>query len=466
MAIMRKQWVDHEHLSFPIAQVPEELCAAAASPWRKPSVLVSIFFWAGFAVPFMVGSLSGFNHYFPTVPTITLAKTITDLTVVPLNLRLSFAVLGFTFLIPNRVAFSLWFLNLVSFGVRCYMRTYGLDMQENLGIYGAAGYPILAHQGMGAMLVFIGTGLWFSRQHLRRVLRCAFGRGEEGYDEGEPSSYRTALLMLAGGSLVMVVWVVQSGLTWFYSIVFVLIALLIFFGLTRVVAQCGVSVTIAPLIAPTFMTSTFGAGNFSASGLNALSMAWVWCSDIRTSVMSSSAHAMYLARRKARHLLWVLLLAAGITIVVACVATILLGYRHGAANLGQWFFVLGPQRLFDWTAREIDSGTGANMQGIMWTGVGGGIMLLLTMLHRTLFWWPIHPVGFIICSVGWTDRLWLTIFLAWLAKLVVVKFGGGTMYRRARLFFLGMILGQFTVAGVWAIVDTITDSVGHSIFWI
>ena len=33
-------------------------------------------------------------------------------------------------------------------------------------------------------------------------------------------------------------------------------------------------------------------------------------------------------------------------------------------------------------------------------------------------------------------------------------------------FFLGMILGQFTVAGVWAIVDTITGSVGNSIFWI
>lgn len=93
-------------------------------------------------------------------------------------------------------------------------------------------------------------------------------------------------------------------------------------------------------------------------------------------------------------------------------------------------------------------------------------MGLLVFAHRTLFWWPIHPVGFIICSVGWTDRLWLTIFLAWLAKLLLVKFGGGRAYRRARLFFLGMILGQFTVAGVWATVDTFTGAVGNSIFWI
>lgn len=106
------------------------------------------------------------------------------------------------------------------------------------------------------------------------------------------------------------------------------------------------------------------------------------------------------------------------------------------------------------------------MAGLTWTGVGAAIMLLLVVAQRRLFWWPIHPVGFIICSVYWTDALWLSIFLAWLAKLVVVNFGGPAMYRKARLFFLGMVLGQFTVAGVWALVDTFADSFGNSIFWI
>ncbi len=466
MAIMRKQWVDHEHLSFPIAQVPEELCNAAVSPWRKPSILVSVFFWVGFAIPFVVGSMTGLHHYFPTVPTITLARAVSEFGPIPLQVRLSFAVLGFTFLIPNRVAFSLWFLNLLSFAVRSYLVAYNLDMKENLGIYGAAGYPIMAHQGMGAMLVFIGAGLWFSRQHLRRVFLCAMGRGQASYDEGEPASYRSSLLLLLVGLAVMVVWIWQTGLPLHYTIIFVLVALLIFYGLTRVVAQCGVSVTIAPLIAPSFMTSTFGAGNFSAGSLSALSMAWVWCSDIRTTVMSSAAHAMYLARRRAHHLVVILLLAAGITVAVASAWTVRLGYQHGAANLSNWFFTAGPQRLFDWTVREIDSGLPPDPHGMLWTGVGAGIMLLLVLAHRTLFWWPVHPVGFIICSVGWTDRLWLTIFIAWLAKLAVVRFGGAGMFGKARELFLGMILGQFTVAGTWAIVDTITGTVGNQIFWI
>jgi len=466
MAIMRKQWVEHEHLSFPIAQVPGELCAASASPWRQPSILVSFAFWAGFAVPFAVGCLNALHNYFPRVPGITISRTITDLAPITIWLYLSFAMIGFTFLIPNRVAFSLWFLQVVSFAVRCYMKTYGLEMQENLAAYGASSYPIMAHQAMGGMLVFIGTGMWFSRQHLKRVLACALGYGHRGYDSGEPSSYRMALILLCAGFVTMVVWIWQAGLPLRYSVAFVLAALLIFYGLTRVVAQCGLAVTIAPLIPPGFMTSTVGSANLTADGVGALAVSWTWCSDIRTTVMSSAAHGMKLASRRGRHLLWALLLAAGITFAVAMVMTIYLGYRNGAANLGQWYFVLGPEYLYTWAAGHISQGTAPNLTGYLWTGVGAAIMGLLILAQRSLFWWPIHPVGFLMCSVFWTDVLWLSIFLAWLIKLIIVQFGGVRGYRGARRFFLGMILGQFSVAGFWCIIDTVTQKVGNSVFWI
>ena len=98
--------------------------------------------------------------------------------------------------------------------------------------------------------------------------------------------------------------------------------------------------------------------------------------------------------------------------------------------------------------------------------VGAGIMGALLLAHRSLYWRPIHPVGFLVCSVFWTDVLWLTIFLAWLTKLIVVKIGGNRALRKARRFFLGMIPGQFTVAGVWVIYDMITGTTQHSILWI
>jgi hypothetical protein len=103
--------------------------------------------------------------------------------------------------------------------------------------------------------------------------------------------------------------------------------------------------------------------------------------------------------------------------------------------------------------------------------VGAAIMGALVLAQRNLFWWPVHPVGFIVCSLYWTDLLWATIFLAWFIKLLVVRLGGNRLLRKARLFFLGMILGQFSVAGAWAVFDSVRDLIGMGpaagyLFWI
>ena len=169
MVIVRKQWISHERLSYPIGQVFEELCVTGAQPWGKRSILRSRLFWFGFGIPFVIASLAGLHGYFPAVPRPSLSMGVSGLGPLSLNLRVSFTALGFTFLIPNKVVFSLWFLNLVSFAFRSVVTSYRLGMVEDLGIYGAAGYPIMAHQGTGAMIVFVLSSLWFSRRHLKRA---------------------------------------------------------------------------------------------------------------------------------------------------------------------------------------------------------------------------------------------------------------------------------------------------------
>ena len=526
MTIMRKQWVDYERLTFPIAQVPQELCAMAAAPWARGSLLRNKLFWIGFAVPFTVGTLTALKKLYPWVPTVPQRGYITEIGPKSLEFYLSFAVMGFTFLIPNRVAFSLWFLNLVSFTFRSILMKYGLEMRESLGLYGAADYPIMAHQGMGAMLVFVVGSLYFSRRHIKRVLVCAAGDvrawavgvpllgfcagfivwwalgwrmtglpqaacvavGTAGvvalavwglwrvfredvdeqrlYDAAEPSSYATAIVVVLLSLAVMACWLTKAGLPLFYTAVFLGASLLIFYGITRVVAQCGLSVAIAPMMAPPFMATTFGGANIVAKGIGTLTYGWVWMSDIRTTVMSSAAHGMYMTRRRGRGLFPLLMLAAAITFVVATLASIWLGYRHGGANLHSWFFIDGPKYTFKWALEYITTSKPPNYAGYFWSGVGAAIMAGLILAQRSLLWWPMHPVGFIVCSIYWTDVLWVTIFLAWAIKLAVTKLGGNRLLRRGRLFFLGMILGQFTVAGVWAIYDTLANTLDHQIFWI
>jgi len=460
MTIMRKQWVDYERLSFPTVQLVKELCSSAAEPWGRLSLLRSFLFWAGFAIPFFVGSLTALHGYFPAVPAIPIVHTFKG--VMNFQIYFSFAMLGFIFLIPNRIAFSLWSLNLVSFLVRWHVRKYGLEMREHLSGYGASNYPIMAHVGMGAMLVFVAAGLWLARRHLARVFRCALGVGNRGYDDGEPCSYRAALIVLALSTVVMLAWLRRTGLSLTYSALLLAAAMIIFFGMTRVVAQCGVAVAMPPMIAPSFVTSAVGAGNLTGKAIGSLSTNFAWCGYIRVTTMNSAAHAMYLARRRPRGLLWAMMLAIAITAVVATVYTIHLGYTHGALNLRASFVRSATVKASTWGVRQIEFGGQANVQGLFWTAVGVATMIALVLAQRTLFWWPIHPVGFLLCSV--MDALWFSIFLAWLIKFLVLTFGGTKAFRQAGRFFLGMIMGQFAVAGVWDIINTVTGETWNVIF--
>lgn len=57
--------------------------------------------------------------------------------------------------------------------------------------------------------------------------------------------------------------------------------------------------------------------------------------------------------------------------------------------------------------------------------------------------------------------VWFSIFLAWLVKTIVLKYGGSAAYRRTRPFFLGLILGQVVVAGMWLVIDYFTGMTGN-----
>ena len=62
-----------------------------------------------------------------------------------------------------------------------------------VSVYGTPESPFLAHQGIGAMLVFVAAGLWSARRHLRRVFSKARSGGETIDDSREMLSYRSAV---------------------------------------------------------------------------------------------------------------------------------------------------------------------------------------------------------------------------------------------------------------------------------
>jgi len=54
------------------------------------------------------------------------------------------------------------------------------------------------------------------------------------------------------------------------------------------------------------------------------------------------------------------------------------------------------------------------------------------------------------------------VLVSWAIKSIVLKYGGPTLYRTTRPFFLGLILGQICVAGMWLIIDFFTGMEGNA----
>ncbi|MDP7119599.1 MAG: hypothetical protein QF395_04680, partial [Arenicellales bacterium] len=81
--------------------------------------------------------------------------------------------------------------------------------------------------------------------------------------------------------------------------------------------------------------------------------------------------------------------------------------------------------------------------------------LFLASMRTRFLWWPFHPVGYLVSGSFGLFRLWLPIFVTWLAKTLILRYGGLEWYRKARPFFFGLIFGEFLVAFLRTVADLI-----------
>ena len=52
------------------------------------------------------------------------------------------------------------------------------------------------------------------------------------------------------------------------------------------------------------------------------------------------------------------------------------------------------------------------------------------------------------------DVLLMSVFVAWLVKVTLLKYGGARAYRAAGPFFMGLVLGEFILGGLWNLYGT------------
>ena len=468
MVVLRKQWIENERLVFPLVQLP---IAILQEEDRNTGILNTFFknplMWIGFAIPAVVQSFNGMNHYFPYIPRISLDNSIPlfrDSISIPI--RLSFQMVGFSYFVNRDIAFGLCFfylLNTIQQGIFNILGVQKID--SVLGAYSTYTGSIVVHQGFGAIIMLVLFGLWNARDHLRNVCKKAFTNAQDIDDSGEILSYRSALLVLLGSLVFMGVWIWQSGLPAWITPIYLFFAFVLFIGITRVVAEGGLAFIFAPMIASDFVAAGFGTRTIGSSGVMALAFTYVWASDILTFVMASCANGLKLAEetiKKGRRIVfWGMLIAIFVTLFSSIWSILDLAYSYGGINTDGFFFGSAARYPFDNAAARLQTLDGPHWENWGYTAIGAVIMGLLMAARQHLLWWPFHPLGFPISAVCGT--MFFSIFLAWLFKTLVLRYGGPALYLKTRPLFMGLILGQFVTAGIWYGIDYITGSSGNAV---
>jgi len=465
MVIVRKQWVENEKLAFPIIQPALEMLKGNDEHVVNPLFKQKLF-WIAFWGAFALVSTSGINHYFPTFPEV---KFRTNVFLFRRTIRLvifwNFAIIGLTYFINLEVAASLWLFHLLSKVETGIFNVAGFTLKgRNEALTGSS--AATAHQGAGAMIVLCLVVLWAAREHLKDVFRKALTDAEDVDDSNEIMSYRMAVIACVLGTIFILGWFHAGGMPWPAAIVFTIACLGIFFAITRVVALGGIGFTAAQMIPQPFVVHTFGTEFLGPAGLTNMSLTYSWAAEMRTSVMTSAVNGLKLsdaARARGRRLFWAMVLAAAMGLAGAIWITITLNYKYGGANM-RMFGV--PYICYSFLQDKLKNPVGYDILWPRWvfTGVGMAAMGLLVAMRYYLSWWPVHYVGFALGDAWVMGWAWWSVFLCWLVKYFILKFGGQTLYERYKPLFLGMICGQLMCGGTWMIIDFCTAEVANYVY--
>ncbi|MCC6446219.1 MAG: hypothetical protein IT210_22550 [Armatimonadetes bacterium] len=449
--LLRRHWVQNERLAYPIVQIPLLMTQeGSATPLFRNRL-----FWAGAALAAGIDALNGLQFFYPALPSIPVKiKDIGPLFAAhpPWNaigwLPLSFYpfAIGLSFFMPTRLAFSGLFFYAARKGQQVATAAMGYHDTD-------AWFPYLREQAYGAWIALFAASLWFGRRYIRELVRATAARGSAG-DGG--LSYRGVLALFAGCVLTMTVFLIAAGMKPWLGVTYVVLYILFCGAAARVRAELGPPAHEMGWVGTSYMmVMALGTAAVGPKSLALFSMLHFQNRMHRGLLMPQQAESLKAASEsglKIRIMALCLGLAGVIGILAAFWALIHLSYgRHYAASghpgaLGSAFAGEHFQQLSSWLSSPVKPSR-AGLNAVL---IGGAAALLLARAS-TIFWgFPFHPVGYALGTAFGLDYIWMPIFISWVIKVVTLRYGGLKGYRTMIPFFVGLVLGEFFVGGLWS----------------
>ncbi|MBI5091456.1 MAG: hypothetical protein HZB26_03330 [Candidatus Hydrogenedentes bacterium] len=464
--ILRKQWTENEKLSYPVIQVPMLLAT------EPKSLLTNRLFWLAFALAGTIDVVNGFNALFPLLPKIPVVHIVDLQTLFPERpwkdmggAWVSFYpfAIGMCFFMPTDLAFSCWFF-FIFWKIQRVFASY-------IGIHGMPGFPFVEEQTAGGYYAIALIALWVTRHHFLRCARILVGLPVDRETPWERLEVRIAVVLMTVGFGSLVLFCRWANMSFPIIIVFFILYFLLSIAVTRMRAELGPPAHDLHAIGPQLQILKFMGmsemGRNYASDMTMFGFLNFFNRAYRGHPMPHGLEAFRIAERlKMDNLRYLLAMAVAVVAgtLSAFWAMVWVFDKYGAAAQ-----IVGPGELFGretwervnlwFTAPEIHQyqPTYAILIGIVFS-------LGLAALRMNLTWWPFHPVGYAVSGSWSMEQLWVCIFVAWLIKVLMMKYGGVKAYKPAVPFFVGLIMGDFIVGACWNLYGVIMErQVYH--FW-
>lgn len=474
MVLFGRQWAVNERVLFPLIRVPL-LMGEALDQKRFVSWWSDRYLLIGLVFAMSLHLLNGLNFYYPSVPampTLILAGTYFPkfgLFSGFYKLKLYFvpAFVGFAFLTTRQISFSMWVFYIL--GGLLFGLLYVLGWQLPEAALGTTLGPDLARpegaQTIGSYIIFFIFLLWLSRHHLRETLTC-FLRPEcrsteidgKGKYDRIPKEWGPPIWPLWGliiGMIAMAAWCWWFGLPVLAALLLPIMFLVFVLVTSRVVCQGGLpyfTLTAAPSDA---LMGFFGTGFFGSAGIAATAvMQKVLFLDMREAIAPTLFHGSKIRTesRNRRLVLIAIAVSLVLALAVAFVTMLYLGHKYGLRELGLDWATQTVLANYENAQRLVDQPVGPNHWTITYAAAGAVVMGLLIFCYYKFPWWPLHPLGYLVAYSAGMKILWFPFFLGWLCNHLVLHYGGTALFNRVRFLFIGLILGDFLMGGVYAVV--------------
>lgn len=483
LLLFRRQWLQHERLSFPLLTLPLALATGGdGARFGDRPLLRNPMLWFGISAAALFDTFNICHAMWPVVPApgfyLPLSGLFTDRALAPFNSITLFFMLeavGFGYFVPLDISFSLWFFYLLEKVFASVLLASGVE---------TPGLPFMQEQSAGAYLLVGVLLLAGSRAHLTRLFRGAFLRSRRGATE-EDREARVAWIGLAACAAYLLWFVTQTGLDVRLAVPFLAILACFMLVYARLRAETGVPVEFMyPYALPKEVLvqtlSVHGVMQFGGPRAMVMLSSFAWLSRHHPGHMTAADQIDALklgdvARIARRRLFIALAIAFVVGCVLACWSHLSAYYDMGSniagggAGQGEYRARVALQE-FERMAKQVTSPPNPDTVRLGFVAGGAAFALGLALLRNVWLGSPFHPLGFILATAyGDSSSFFFPLFVAWLLKSLILRAGGLRLYRAALPFFIGLIVGRFTVGGIlWPLLSIIISpeaSAGYHIYF-